>query len=377
MERAFGRLFRFGTVLGLVCAALRLVGVPAHARDTNFVIIDQDTTGPGGSGMNAVLALLQSRDVDVLGITVPSGDNWREAEVAHALRLLEIIGRTDIRVFPGAAFPLIRTKESTVQSEKVFGQVTYKGAWNDRVKQAWNEVPALEEGAPKTVAADEAAVSFLIRMAHEHPHQVTIFAGGPLTNIALAARADPYFASLVKKLVFMGASINPQTDAAEFVNRPRHEFNAWFDPEAFAIVLREAWPDIEITTVDVSLQTNINPVLKDLAGVDTTAAQYVKRYAHNNNSKGIAWDELAAVSILDPSVITTSKDVYMDVNLTPGPNYGDILIYSDRDKPNLPIRKVRVQVSADQNRLAKDLAELFSSETPRAEHKEGMPAEKP
>jgi hypothetical protein len=100
MERAFGRLFRFGTVLGLVCAALRLVGVPAHARDTNFVIIDQDTTGPGGSGMNAVLALLQSRDVDVLGITVPSGDNWREAEVAHALRLLEIIGRTDIRVFP-------------------------------------------------------------------------------------------------------------------------------------------------------------------------------------------------------------------------------------------------------------------------------------
>ena len=41
-----------------------------------------------------------------LGITVVSGDQWRDEEVAHTLRLLEIIGRTDIPVVPGAVFPL-------------------------------------------------------------------------------------------------------------------------------------------------------------------------------------------------------------------------------------------------------------------------------
>ena len=41
----------------------------------------------------------------MLGITVVSGDQWRDEEVAHTLRLLEIIGRTDIPVMRGADVP--------------------------------------------------------------------------------------------------------------------------------------------------------------------------------------------------------------------------------------------------------------------------------
>ena len=54
--------------------------------------------------------MIQSPQVEVLGITVVSGDQWRDEEVAHTLRLLEIMGRTDIPVVPGAAFPLVRTR---------------------------------------------------------------------------------------------------------------------------------------------------------------------------------------------------------------------------------------------------------------------------
>jgi inosine-uridine nucleoside N-ribohydrolase len=69
----------------------------------------KDCSGPGGSNMQTLLTLIQSPQVDVLGITVVSGNRWRDEEVAHTLRLLELIGRTDMPVVPGAVFPLCGT----------------------------------------------------------------------------------------------------------------------------------------------------------------------------------------------------------------------------------------------------------------------------
>src|SRR3981189_3531531 len=75
----------------------------ASAQPRRKVIINEDCSGPGGSNMQTLLIMIQSPQVEVLGITVVSGDQWRDEEVAHTLRLLEIIGRTDIPVVPGAA----------------------------------------------------------------------------------------------------------------------------------------------------------------------------------------------------------------------------------------------------------------------------------
>ena len=96
----------------------------------------------------------------------------------------------------------------------------------------------MAEGQPTIKAIDEDAAHFLIRQVRAHPHQVTIYAAGPLTNIALAISIDPEFAELTKGIVMMGGSLNPQTDDPEFATSPRHEFNFWFDPEAAHIVLR-------------------------------------------------------------------------------------------------------------------------------------------
>src|SRR6266568_1894090 len=78
---------------------------------------------------------------------------------------------------------------------------------------------------------------FLVRMVHKFSNQVTIYVGGPMTNLALAISIDPEFPKLVKELVFMGASLNPETTDPELINTPRREFNLWFDPEAAHIVL--------------------------------------------------------------------------------------------------------------------------------------------
>ena len=70
---------------------------PAAAQEQRYVIADQDASGPGGSDMMSLLVFLQSPKVNLLGITVVTGDSWRDPEVAHALRLLEIVGRTDVK----------------------------------------------------------------------------------------------------------------------------------------------------------------------------------------------------------------------------------------------------------------------------------------
>src|SRR5580658_6322159 len=95
-------------LFAFLCAAC----MPAlWAQGKRKVIIDQDASGPGGSDMQAILSLVNSPDTDVLGITVLTGDAWRDEEVQHTLRLMEIIGRTDIPVVPGAVFPLVNSKE--------------------------------------------------------------------------------------------------------------------------------------------------------------------------------------------------------------------------------------------------------------------------
>src|SRR5579862_8769963 len=186
-----------------ISAAFVLVAISCGwTQPRRKVIINEDCSGPGGSNLQTLLILIQSPDVEVLGITVVSGDQWRDEEVAHTLRLLEIIGRTDIPVFRGAAFPLLRTREEAQLWQAHYGKVTYAGAWDDRW---WHEpfaVPALPEGQPTAKPAAEDATHFLVRMVHQYPHEVTIYEGGPMTNLALAQSLDPEFAGLARELVF-------------------------------------------------------------------------------------------------------------------------------------------------------------------------------
>ena len=83
------------------------------------VIIDQDAFGAAGSNMQAILMLLQAKDVEVLGITIPSGDGWRDEEVSNTLRLLEIAKRTDVPVYAGAVWPLVQTQASVKRWESL------------------------------------------------------------------------------------------------------------------------------------------------------------------------------------------------------------------------------------------------------------------
>jgi purine nucleosidase len=55
--------------------------------------------------------------------------------------------------------------------------------------------------APSAKPIDEDAAHFLVRMVRQYPNQITIYEGGPMTNLALAISIDPEFPSLAKELV--------------------------------------------------------------------------------------------------------------------------------------------------------------------------------
>jgi inosine-uridine nucleoside N-ribohydrolase len=312
----------------------------------------------------ALMLLLQSPDVRLLGITVVTGNIWRDEEVAHALRLVEALGKTDVPVLAGAAFPLVRTAAETRLFDQLYGKPSFLGAYTaPNAPAGWDKVDpaALPEGAPKVRAGEENAAQFMVRMVHQHPHQVTIVALGPLTDVALACRLDPHFADLVQELVLMGGSLNPQTEAAEWVNRPRHEFNFWFDPEASSITLREKWAKVTTTTIDVSLKTRTEPeVLDGLAKAHSPAAQWVTRYTRRPVFPNYLWDELAVAAWMDPTLIRGERLVYMDVATDHGPDYGDTLIYTDADKPSLALSRVHAITDVDLPRLQKMIVDRLS-----------------
>ena len=347
--------------------------VSAHAQ--KLVLIDQDGTGPGESNQMAMLALLEAPEIKVLGITMVSGNGWMEESTQHTLRMLELTGHKEIPLARGATFPLVRDVREARLSAELYGKTSWFGAWgagalpSDGPQQAATikpkshlpfAVPPLREGAPSIKAIDEDAVHFLIRQVHLHPHQVTIYAAGPMTNIAMALAIDPEFAGLTQGLVLMGGSLNPQTEIVEFATHPRHEFNFWFDPEAAHRVLVADWPQVDVTTVDISVKTMYTAEMLDrIKKSSTPAAKYLAAWSEN---RYLMWDEITSCALVDPSIITKETELYMDVDLSHGANYGDVLTWSEANKPATGVRKVHVQQDLDVPRFEKLFVDLITHE---------------
>lgn len=355
--------------------AAALFAVPAAAAEKIApakVIIDDD----GFTLMH--MMLLGAPTVEVVGVTSVTGNLWAPRGAAMQLRGLEIMGRSGVPVAQGAVHPLLNTEKATERWEALYGKLTWKGAWMKQwVEPTLQSTPPyygpadltnLPWGAPKTMATPEMAAVFLIRMVREYPGEITIVAGGPLTNLALAQRLDPEFASLAKGLVYMGGSFNPHQVldnrsaaefAREFAHSPRREFNIRLDPEAASIVSRAPWRKVTVVPVDPSTATQLTqPLLARLT--KAAPAAYAPLIASFEAGFPL-WDEIVAATVINPSIVTQQDAVYVDYDTQFGATYGDTLSWREHYQPGLGEQKADVVLAVDPRAVEELMVRMLAS----------------
>lgn len=349
---------RSGLLGGLLAALLPLLasgGPQARAADPQLVFLDNDFAGPGGSDIQSLLPLINRPDVRLLGLGVMTGDGWRAEETAHLLRFLELTGQTGIPVHDGAEAPLLRTQAEMRDWEQRFGRILWKGAWNSRHKTDHPDrpefIPPMAEGAPTVQPSSETAMAAMIRLVRAHPHQVTIIAAGPMTDLALAIRTAPDIPGLAKQLVFMGALLDtgiPQLRAEAAAGIDYYtDFNMIFDPEAAHIVLTAAWPKITaLGTVTLTAVTD-KALLQRVAANRSAIARYVVRFAEPGTP---FWDEMATAVAVQPDLITSELVGGMDIDTLPGPDYGRAHVWPMRLAPE-GVRPVHIVQAVDVQRF--------------------------
>ena len=220
-------------VLSFACS---LTCLAAAQQKKIKVIADQDSAGPQGTNFLSLLMLLRAPQIDLLGITTVSGDQWMEPATVFALWGEEQAGRSDVPVIKGAEMPLLNTPREQELRESLYGSyVGWHGSFNPDApnpKQTW----APPGGYPKLKPKPGRAADFIADTIRANPGEVVLYCAGPLTNIALAIRMDPEIVSLTKSIYIMGGSSSGGP-----------ELNWWWDPEAASIVFRAPWKQIVVS----------------------------------------------------------------------------------------------------------------------------------
>ncbi|HEX7688356.1 MAG TPA: nucleoside hydrolase [Burkholderiaceae bacterium] len=312
---------------------------PKVILDTDFNTISDD-----GQALAMLAQLDAAGALDLLGVTVATGNAWLEQETSDALKAVERLGiEHSIGVYEGAKYPLLHDYDAYLDEVATFGPaVDYVGAFSSPPPTSPSDIVPPPDGfATHTRPQAQHAVDFIIEQVHRHPHEVSILEIAPPTNLAMAIRKDPTIVPLIKQIVTMAGQIyvpgNAYDDAAEF--------NWWADPEAVKIVLRAPIPRV---IVPLDLTNNVpltKPVYEQIANhrpATPITRLFADAYAPFFGSAPppyplFIWDTTALAYLVDPTFATATRDLWVDMNTTFDANYGKSLVYESNPKPSIPL----------------------------------------
>jgi len=395
---------KFPLLVILAMVATTAMAQVATAEDgARKVILDTDMVELFDDGM-AMLLLDRSPDIDLLGVTVVSGNTPMPRGMATGARQLEALG-SDVPIYAGSRYgirnwrfdPEIQAAELAVSP--VVSWPGYMGHFDETIggdpMADWAEVYELlygeapsypyvyEEGQPDADGNDE-AVGFLVDQVNKYPGEVTLVVIGPVTNIARAIMKDPTFASKVKEIAYMGGSFYlPGNSSASA------EFNWWADPDAAKIAVRQQWGDTESESYELygnqmiaGLEANDNtggmpedlyyqmvedtfPGMQELFHAREAA---IEAGAWGTIAPSNIWDLFAAAYVIDPSIVMSWNDaprpddgvpqpisgVYVDVNTNMGIDYGRSTAFREDVGP-VGARKAAIQNFIDEDKFWNDI----------------------
>jgi purine nucleosidase len=175
------------------------------------IIIDTD---PGQDDAIAILLALASPELDVLGITAVAGNVPLALTEANALRLVELAGRPELKVFAGCARPMVR---ALTTAEEVHGKTGLDGSGLPAPTVDLQPGHAVDWIVETLLAAEDGAI--------------TLATLGPLTNIAMAMVKEPSILPKIQEIVMMGGGFFEGGNVT-----PAAEFNIYVDPHAAHVV---------------------------------------------------------------------------------------------------------------------------------------------
>jgi len=337
------------------------------------VIIDTDFNTIGDDGQVAAMAAqLHARGaIEWLGLTVASGNQWLNQGVSDALKAVERLGiENRVKVYAGAPFPLLHDYKSYLQELMLAGPaIDYVGAFASAPVGPQHLVPPPDGFATHTRPADMNAVDFIIETVHRYPHEVTILEIAPPTNLALAIRKDPSIVPLIDKIVTMAGQVyapgNAYLDTAEF--------NWWVDPEATQIVLRAAIPHYVIPldcTNTLALTKEVYLRIAQHQPETVITRLFRDEFAPFFGSGPppyvpYIFDTAALAFLVDPSLATDVRDLWLDVSTTFDRNYGKSVVYVSDPYPSIQLlQRSKVVFKLDNARFYAFYADLLTGPVP-------------
>ena len=179
-------------------------------REPVSLLLDCDT---GIDDALALIYLCSQPHVELVAVTSTPGNVDADQVARNNLALLELCGRPDVPVAVGARAPLRVPLVTTPETHGPQGI-------------GYAELPKARRALEPSDAVD-----LWIEAARSRPGELTALLTAPLTNFALALRAEPRLPELLKGVVIMGGAFFYQGNTT-----PTAEWNTHVDPHAAAEV---------------------------------------------------------------------------------------------------------------------------------------------
>ncbi|GAQ90650.1 hypothetical protein KFL_006680010 [Klebsormidium nitens] len=283
------------------------------------VIIDTDFNTIGDDGQVVAMAaqLYAQGVIDILGLTVATGNAWLDQELVEILKAVERLGiATRVGVYAGAAEPFPHTFANYTEEVALFGDaIDYVGAYATPPPSASDLVPPPDGFASATQPKAMNAVDFIIEQVKKYPGEVTILEIAPAENVANAILKDPSIVPLVKQVVTQGGQMyvggNSYRDVAEF--------NWWFAPDAARTVLRSGIPAYIIpldatNKIPLTLDTYTEIATHEPATIITELYRNAFAAFFGPGPPPyplFVFDTLALAYLVDPSLATDVRTLYI------------------------------------------------------------------
>jgi inosine-uridine nucleoside N-ribohydrolase len=350
-------------LIAALAAVTGVAGAAGPAREK--VILDTDFTTAGDDGMVGIMAAQLHAEgvIELMGITVVAGNEWLPQEVVDALRAVERLGIASVGVYAGARYPLVHDYRNLQQEKALWG---VGGSWYKRPEPAdGNLIAPLDGFAATTRVQREHAVAFIVDTVKKYPHDVTLLAIGPLTNIALAIRMNPEIVPLIKRIVYMGGAFEVPGNTT-----PSAEMNIWYDPEAARIVVREpidqAFIPLDVTDTVPMNKALFERIAANPASVTTRILKqsgFARSLATDPQATSYIYDTLALAYLVDSSYATDVVERWVDVDVNWGPGYGRTLGYGEQPPAKL-LQKAKIVRRFDNERFYKLYVDLMTRPVP-------------